>query len=131
VPWVELFAVLVVSHMAGDFVLQTEWQALNKHGGLGGNPVARRALFSHIAVYTLCFVPALIWIADVVGGGSAALAAGLIAGPHLIQDDGRLVRRYMVAVKHTDPEAEPTVGIMVDQSLHYIVLLLIALLIGE
>lgn len=130
-PWVELFAVLAVSHMVGDFVLQTGWQAQNKHGGLGGNPVARRALFTHVLVYTLAFLPALIWIADDVGTGSALATAGLVAGPHLVQDDGRVLRAYMLAVKRTDPEVETYVGVMVDQSLHYVVLLLIALLIGS
>ena len=130
-PWVELFAVFAVSHMAGDFLLQTGWQARKKHGGLGRDPEARRALFSHVFVYTLLFVPALIWIADEVDVGSAVAAAGLIAGPHLVQDDGRLLRRYMLAIKHTDPETEPIVGVMVDQSLHYVILLLIALLIGS
>jgi len=130
VPWVELFPVLVVSHLAGDFLLQTGWQARNKHGGLGRDPVARRALFSHVLLYVLVFVPALVWIADTRGGGSAAAAAALIAGPHLVQDDGRLLRRYMLAIKHTDPESEPVVAVMVDQSLHFAVLLLIALLVG-
>ena len=58
-------------------------------------------------------------------------AAALVAGPHLVQDDGRLLRSYMLAVKHTDPEAQPAVGVMVDQSLHFVVLLGIALLIGK
>jgi hypothetical protein len=131
VPWVELFAVFAVSHMAGDFLFQTGWQARTKHGGLGRDPEARRALFSHVFVYTLLFVPALVWIGDEVDVGSAFAAAGLIAAPHLVQDDGRLLRRYMLAIKHTDPETEPIVGVMVDQSLHYVILLLIALLIGS
>ena len=117
--------------MAGDFLLQTGWQARKKHGGLGRDPEARRALFSHVFSYTLVFIPALIWIGDAVDAGAAAGAAALIAGPHLVQDDGRLLRRYMLAIKHTDPESEPVVGVMVDQSLHFAILLLIALLIGD
>ena len=62
-PWVEVFAVFVVSHLAGDYLLQTDWQAENKRGGLGGDPVARRALLSHVTTYTLAFVPAFIWLA--------------------------------------------------------------------
>ena len=130
-PWVELFAVLVVSHLAGDFLLQTEWHALKKHGGLGGDAEARRALFSHVLSYTLAFVPALIWVGDELGAGAAVGTAALVAGPHLIQDDGRVLRRYMLAIKDTDPEAEPSLGVMVDQSLHMVVLLAIALLIGK
>ena len=48
-PWVEIFAVLVVSHLAGDFLLQTEWQATHKRAGLGRDPVRRRALVAHAA----------------------------------------------------------------------------------
>ena len=35
---------LVVSHLIGDFVLQTDFQAEHKHGGLGRDPVRRRAI---------------------------------------------------------------------------------------
>ena len=61
--WEEVFAVFLVCHVAGDYLLQTDWQAANKRGGLGRNREARRALFAHVSVYTLCFVPAVIWIA--------------------------------------------------------------------
>ena len=26
-PWVEVFAVFIVAHLAGDFLLQTDWRA--------------------------------------------------------------------------------------------------------
>ena len=39
--WVEVFAVLMVSHLAGDFLLQTEWQATHKFGGLAPRPGRR------------------------------------------------------------------------------------------
>src|SRR5438552_4150730 len=69
--WVELFAVLVVCHMVGDFVLQTNWQATHKRGGLGPDRESMRALTSHVAAYTLTFVPALIWTGDERGAGAA------------------------------------------------------------
>jgi hypothetical protein len=28
-PWVEIFAVFVVSHLVGDYLIQTDWQALH------------------------------------------------------------------------------------------------------
>ena len=56
--WVEAFLLFAVSHLVGDFILQTDWQAHHKHGGLGRNPTSRRALISHVATYTLAFVPA-------------------------------------------------------------------------
>ena len=60
--WFEVFAVFLVSHLVGDYLLQTDWQAVHKHRGLGPDPVSRRALASHVATYTLAFVPALIWL---------------------------------------------------------------------
>ena len=36
--WGEISIVFFVSHLAGDFLVQTEWQALHKRGGLGGDP---------------------------------------------------------------------------------------------
>jgi hypothetical protein len=122
--------VFFVSHLVGDFGLQTEWQATNKAGGLGPDPVARRALLSHIATYTLAFVPALVWLADDIGAGAALGTAALIALPHLVQDDGRLVQAYVVRVKRSDPAQNPTVAVMVDQTFHMVALLLLAFLVG-
>ena len=119
-----------VSHLVGDFGLQTEWQALNKSGGLGADPEARRALLSHIATYTVTFVPALVWLADDIGGWAALGTAALIALPHMVQDDGRLVRAYVARVKGTDPDQNATVAVMVDQTFHMVALLLLAFLVG-
>jgi Protein of unknown function (DUF3307) len=129
-PWVEVFAAFVVCHLVGDYLLQTDWQALNKRGGLGPDPRARRALLSHIATYTLAFVPALIWLADEIGAWAVATAA-LIAAPHLVQDDGRLLTMYMVRAKHTDGANIPSVAAAVDQTFHFLALFLTALLVGE
>ena len=124
--WPEIFIVLVISHATGDFLLQTQWQAEHKRGGLGGDPVARRALLSHIATYSLAFVPALIWLADDLGAGTLGIAA-LIAIPHLLQDDGRLVPAYMRLIKHAQPDAHPNVALAVDQTLHLLALFAVAL----
>ena len=126
-PWVEAFAALVVSHLVGDYLLQTDWQARNKRGGLGPDLVARRALLSHITSYTLAFVPALIWLADEIGAWAVAIGA-LIAVPHMIQDDGRLLASYMRYVKHTDGQANPSVAAAADQAFHFLALFLTALL---
>jgi len=128
-PWVEVFAAFVVCHLVGDYLLQTDWQALHKRGGLGSDPVSRRALVSHIATYTLAFVPALIWLSDDIGAWAIGVAA-LIAVPHMVQDDGRLLATYMVGVKHTDPRANPSVAAAADQTFHMVALFLTALLAG-
>ena len=125
--WVEIFAVFVVSHALGDYLLQTDWQALNKRGGLGRNREARRALLSHVSVYTLAYVPALIWLADDLSAGEVALLAAGIFIPHLVQDDGRLLSAYIVRIKGCGAESSKTVYTSVDQSLHLIILFLTAL----
>lgn len=126
-PWTEIFLVFLVSHLTGDFLLQTEFQATRKRGGLGGgDPVARRALLMHLVTYTAAFLPALVWLGDSLGPAVLAVAL-LISGPHLVQDDGRLVDRYMQAVKHVAPDHQPGVRIMVDQVLHIVALFLVAL----
>jgi hypothetical protein len=129
-PWVEVFAAFVVSHLVGDYLLQTDWQALNKRGGLGSDPRARRALLSHIANYTLAFVPALVWLAGEIDAWAIGVGA-LIAVPHLIQDDGRLLAAYVRHVKHTDGRAHPSVMAAADQSFHILALFLTALLAGD
>jgi fatty acid desaturase len=128
-PWVEIFVLFLVSHLVGDFLLQTEWQAVNKSGGLSSDPVARRALLSHGLTYTLSFVPALIWLSSDLGVG-VILVAFLIGLPHIAQDDGRAVRRWMVGVKHAD-NAPIGLTVAVDQSFHMVVLLLTAIICGS
>ena len=129
--WVEIFAVFVVSHALGDYLLQTDWQARNKRGGLGsGHPVARRALLSHIATYTLAFVPALVWLAGDLHAGVLWVAV-LIAGPHLVQDDGRLLLLYVARVKGRDAVATAPIVAVVDQSFHALALFGLALLAGD
>ena len=123
--WSDAFVLFAVSHVAGDFLLQTEWQAVHKHGGLGRDPVARRALFAHVATYTLAFAPALAWLA-VENGARVIGAALVISVPHLIQDDGRLLRAYVERVKRS-PDASELLQLTVDQSFHAVGLLAAAL----
>jgi Protein of unknown function (DUF3307) len=130
VSWVEIFAVFVVSHAFGDYLLQTDWQATHKRGGLGRHYESRVALLSHVSVYTLSFVPALIWLSDdgVNLGGALLIAAGVFV-PHLVQDDGRLLSRYIRVVKRCDEESEREIFTAVDQSFHLITLFATALIV--
>jgi len=131
VLWIEVFAALVVCHLAGDFLVQTEFQARHKHGGLGRDPVAQRALASHVGTYLACQAPALAWVAAETGPGAAAIlaAAAAIVIPHAIQDDGRVIRAWMRRVKRT--EYQPGVlTIAVDQSFHVLALFALALVLG-
>ena len=126
--WFEVFAVFLVSHLVGDYLLQTDWQAVHKHRGLGPDPVARRAL--RLARRHLH--------AGLRPGADLArrrpeprrrhrLAAG-IAIPHLVQDDGRLLALYVSRVKGCDIAAFPLVGAAVDQTMHIVALFGLALL---
>jgi len=131
--WVDVAFVFVVCHLVGDYLFQTDFQARHKHGGLTPrNTVARRALLSHTATYTLAFVPALVWIATTSGLGVLATVgiAALVFVPHFVQDDGRVVKWWMVDVKHTDWKAVPGVTVMVDQTMHLVMLFLLAILIA-
>jgi hypothetical protein len=122
--------VFFVSHEVGDYVFQTEWQAMHKRGGLSSPGVRRRALLSHIATYTLAFVPALIWLWNSLSLGGVIGLAALIAIPHLIQDDGRLLTTYARVFKKADLDANPALGATLDQAFHFLALFLTALLVG-
>ena len=128
-PWVEVFAVFVICHLVGDYLLQTEWQATNKRGGLGPDPTARRALLAHVSTYTLAFVPALIWLADDIGAWVLGVAV-LIFVPHFIQDDGRALRAYVLRFKGAGAYANTQVVLAVDQTFHLVTLFGIALLVA-
>jgi hypothetical protein len=129
VSWVDALAGFLVAHMVGDYLLQTDWQARHKRGGLTGDGPSRRALWTHVCTYTLAFVPVLVWMARDVSVGIAVLAGVLIFVPHLVIDDGRVVDVYLERVKRADAR---TVGLAtsVDQALHVVCLWLVALLAG-
>ena len=125
--WEEVFLVFLVCHAAGDFLLQTEWQALNKRGGLSDNREARRALFSHVLVYTIVFVPAVAWIASETSAIAWALLA-VVFIPHLIQDDARLLMSWNRIVKRSSVPPGDPVYMAIDQSFHFVILFGTALL---
>ena len=127
-PWVEVFAVFIVCHLSGDYLLQTNWQASNKYGGLGQDPTARGALLAHIGAYTLAFAPAFLWLGDDLA--STVLWIAALALPHLVQDDGRLLDLYIRRIKRCDPDDMPAVRAAVDQAFHVIALLALAILAG-
>jgi hypothetical protein len=128
--WVELFLVFGVSHAVGDFILQTDWQAAHKWGGLGKDPVSRAALRSHIGGYALAFFPAFIWIAADGSVAKAIAAAFLILIPHWIQDDGRLLDLFILLVKRPQGQLEMGIRIAVDQSFHLVAMFLAALILA-
>jgi Protein of unknown function (DUF3307) len=127
--WAAIFVLFFVSHQVGDYLFQTDWQALHKRGGLGRNPVARRALYTHTFTYTVAYVPALIWIAVSLDWTTLLIAVAVWL-PHLIQDDGRALTFYIRRVKGLDPIANHTIAAIVDQAFHMVALLGAALLVS-
>jgi hypothetical protein len=129
VSWEAVALAFLGSHLAGDFLLQTDWQALHKIGGLGRDPVARRALGLHVLTYLVAFVPALVWLASGLGAWKTVGVAALVAVPHLVVDDRRLVEEWVRRVKRA-PVLAPEVQIAVDQSFHVLCLVGLALLVS-
>jgi hypothetical protein len=124
--WPSVFAAFLVCHLAGDLLLQTEWQALTKVRGLS-DPEGRRALMAHVLTYMLPYLPALVWVGVQRGVPRAIAVALLIALPHVAIDDGRFVGVWLRQVKHS-PNPAPSLRLMVDQSFHVVCLLGVAVL---
>ena len=125
--WSAVFVAFVVAHLAGDLLLQTEFQAQHKHRGLGRDAVARRALGTHVATYTLAFLPVLAWIGIEHSAAVAVVIAVAVALPHLLTDDGRVVSWWLQTVKRS-PDASAPLTAAVDQAMHAVALLGAALL---
>jgi hypothetical protein len=129
VSWVTVFDVFIVCHLVGDFLFQTDWQATHKEHGLAGDPTRRRALLTHVATYTLAFLPALVWIGLETEPWRAVLAGVVIAVPHLIQDDRRPLDWWMRRVKGPASVDSPGLRVAVDQAFHVLALFGTALLV--
>lgn len=125
--WSSLLMALLICHLVGDFLLQTEAQATAKAGGLWGDRRAARALWAHVVTYALAMAPALWWIGDQHGLTVTAASLIAIVVPHAIQDDRRLLAAYARRIKRTDPDAEPLVMFGLDQTGHAVSLALLAL----
>lgn len=123
--WPEVYLALLISHLAGDFLYQTEWQAMNKRGGLRGDPERRRALLLHGLTYTAAYLPALIWLGSEIGAPGAVACALAITLPHVLIDDGWALFTWMSRVKHND-EPENWLVAAVDQTFHLVCLLPVA-----
>lgn len=130
VSWSALFGAFLLSHLVGDFLLQTDWQASEKaHGLFGGTRENRLGLIRHGLSYTAAFVPALVWIGVETSAGAAIGAAALVLIPHLVVDDGLLVSWWIRHVKRVTGPPSTVVRLGVDQSAHVLALAAVALLV--
>jgi hypothetical protein len=128
VTWPALFGVFLLSHLAGDFLLQTDWQANHKgHGSRQSGP--HRALAVHGIAYTVAFVPALLWVAAESGAAAALGIALLVLLPHIVIDDGRLVGAWVHHVKRVHGTPTTVVRLGVDQTMHVLSLAAVAFLV--
>jgi hypothetical protein len=82
-------------------------------------PAALLALGRHVAIYTLAFVPALVWIGSQTGAVRAVVVGALISVSHLLVDGGRLVRAWLRYVRPA-PAPAPAPRIAVDQSFNFV-----------
>jgi hypothetical protein len=109
------FAWLVLGHLLGDWVLQNDWMARGKKRQLLGG-----AGLVHAAGYTLTILGAC-WLSGCRGRQSVFYLGfgSLIFLSHWLIDGTRLVERWMRLYRQTDA---PVVRLMVDQTLHVLVL---------
>lgn len=119
-----LFDKLLVAHLVGDFLLQTEWQALNKQTNY-------RALFSHIAVYAVVLLGVLI---SVFGYKNIMvyLAVVMLAGSHALIDRGWPVVRFMKAFRLiVKRKPERWLVIAVDQVIHIFLIAIVVIVLSR
>ncbi|HEY3281594.1 MAG TPA: DUF3307 domain-containing protein [Armatimonadota bacterium] len=96
-----------VGHMVGDYLLQTNYQAENKKHGWW-------PCFSHVLTYTLC-----IWLFTQWPVWKLAM----VFGTHYLQDRSQLVKWFNTV---THKNGEPWLHIVVDNTLHMVVLHLLS-----
>ena len=123
--WVEVFAVFCVSHAVGDFLLQTEFQAVHKRGGLGGDATARRALLAHTLSHARLRPRARLDRRGARRGGRRAPSPRASPSPTACRTTAGCCGAYTRAVKHADPRPGMLM-LAVDQSFHLVVLFALA-----
>jgi Protein of unknown function (DUF3307) len=106
------FDLLLLAHLIGDFLLQTEWMAKNK-------AVRWRPLLAHCFVYT--FVIAVVGYLFLPSGLSW-WAIGLIFASHVFLDRRGFIHFWYRRVMGVTGEQNKWLMIMADQVFHLIIL---------
>ena len=110
-----VFEVLLLGHVLGDWLFQTEWQAVNK----GHN---WRALLTHVLVYHIVIV---VLLGLKMGFSYTPIYPVVIflAIFHVLLDRQQFVRGLMKILRITvDRQPERWLSVAVDQSLHFVLL---------
>lgn len=105
------FDVLLIAHLFGDFIFQTNWMAVNKAN-------RTHSLLFHALTYTLTIylfavtfsVPLSVW------------AIALVFVSHCILDRRVFTKWWVKTVMKVDGREEEWLVIMVDQAFHIFVL---------
>jgi len=117
-----IFAWLVMGHCLGDWVLQNDWMARGKKRGL-----FTLAGLTHFTLYTVAILAAL-QLSGAVDKTSTFFFLGMaIFASHWLIDATALVESWQRFYRQSDLEM---VRVMVDQTLHLLVLTLLTLFVG-
>jgi hypothetical protein len=117
-----VFESLLIAHVVGDWLLQTEWQAVNKASNW-------RALLSHVLVYHFVVLVVLWARFGIAEPAVYAVVVGL-AVIHAVMDRKRPVEQFMRMMRISVTRApEGWLVIAVDQSLHLVWLALATLIL--
>jgi hypothetical protein len=114
-----MFAWLALGHLVGDWLLQNDWMAKGKRQGLVTAPG-----IAHFTIYTLVTLAALglsgLQWQDAM---MFAVSATIIFVSHWLTDATDIVDLWMRSLRQTHT---PMMRIMVDQTLHLLVLGILA-----
>ena len=117
---IKLFIVLYIAHKIADYLLQTDFQAINK-------AKSWRALIIHCLVYTIT----LSIMAYIFAGYFDWRAIFIIFVSHIIIDRKLFLNWWAVNIKkmsNIENESSKNVFLELDQSFHYIVIFIICLI---
>ncbi|GAB4324318.1 MAG: hypothetical protein Kow0074_17180 [Candidatus Zixiibacteriota bacterium] len=119
-----IFEGLLIAHVVGDWLLQTEWMALNK-------ATDWRALIVHVLVYHAVMAAILI-VGYPMEPGVVLLVVFALAVFHAILDRRRVTDWYMRAMRMVVNQAPPLwLRVAVDQALHVVSLAVAAALLQQ
>jgi len=104
----DLLSWLLVGHMTGDYLFQTRWMAEKKTTHLS-------ALTVHSAVYAC-----MVWLAALPAGGINPLCAVFVFASHAVIDRRTITQWWCRRVTGSDNVM--WLVIMIDQSLHVVIL---------
>jgi hypothetical protein len=122
--FVNIFSWLILGHLLADWLLQNDWMAQGKRCGL-----ITLAGLAHFALYTLTTI-SFLWLA-VQNNASPVqyiLLGMIIFISHWLIDATDLVRGWMRFYGQRD---QAMVRLMIDQTLHLLILGGLALLLGQ